>query len=116
MAFYYPVLNVDLPDGIDLDKVKRALDKAFATNMVKTLSKDGILIIDPGNHCHQHMLLAFFESLTRYRSLWIPLQPEEYTGRVQYSETYLENHVEVRYDDPRLKMVWNRITQIYEWV
>jgi hypothetical protein len=116
MAFHYPVLKITLPDGIDLDKVKRAFDEAFATNMVFTLSKDGTLIIDPGNHGHQHMWLAFFESLTRYVSLWIPLQPEEYSGRFQYSETYLEDHVEVRYADPRLKMVWNGITQMHEWV
>jgi len=116
MAFYYPVLMITLPDGIDLAKVKRALDDAFATNVVLTMSEDGTLIINPGNHGHHHLWLNFFEDLTRYMSLWIPLQPEEYNGCFQYSSKPQEDHVEVRYADPSLKMVWNLITQIHEWV
>lgn len=120
MAFYYPELNINLPEGTELDIaiVASAFDDAFATNVVKTMSKNGKLIkliIDPGNHGHNHLWLNFFEDLTRYKSLWIPLKPTEYNGRFQYSTTPQEEHVEVRYANPLIKMVWNRFTQIYEW-
>ena len=120
MAFYYPELNINLPEGTELDIaiVASAFDDAFATNVVGSL-ENGILVIDPNNFGHPFLWCHFLEALDKYGSVGISLQHEgefNETGRFLFTVDPPEGYIEVRYADPSLKMVWNPIRLIYEWV
>jgi hypothetical protein len=103
------------PKGTPLDRVKAALDYAFACNVVGTLSEDGTLVIDPNNFGPHFLWYGFFESLNN-GSVWISSQHEgEFNNmfRFLYEKEPQEGYLEVRYAVPSLKMEWNPITQMY---
>ena len=116
----YPHLK--FPKGSNLARVKAAFDYACACNVVESISEDGTLVIDQGNLAHSHLWEGLFRELTNRGVVWVSLRHEDEddefndNGCFLYSLTPQEGHFEVRYADPRLKMVWNRNTQIHEWV
>ena len=123
----YPDFSISLPkgslpDGTDLTHIKNALNHAFACEVVESITngdKGIIAKIDPGNLGHSHLWEGLFRELTNRGVVWISLRHEDEfndQGRFLYSLEPQEDHVEVRYANPKKKMVWNRITQIYEWV